>query len=90
MRISRVGAFSLGWGESLLWDDGARRLYFADCAAQTIHWLEEGQEELHTFQAPSMPTGACGARCSVVDSSRASPPRASIERSRSRSRTRRM
>ena len=57
MRISRVGAFSLGWGESLVWDDVARRLYFADCAAQTIHWLEDGQEELHTFQAPSMPAG---------------------------------
>ena len=57
MRISRVGAFSLGWGESLVWDDVARRLYFADCAAQAIHWLEDGQEELHTFQAPSMPAG---------------------------------
>ena len=34
-----------------------RRLYFADCATQTIHWLEDGQDELHTFQAPSMPAG---------------------------------
>ena len=57
MEISRVGDFSLGWGESLVWDDATRRLYFADCAAQTIHWLDDGRDELHAFKTPSMPAG---------------------------------
>jgi sugar lactone lactonase YvrE len=57
MEISRVGEFSLGWGESLVWDDERRRLYFVDCAAQTLHWLEDGHEELHTLRPGSMPTG---------------------------------
>ena len=34
MQISRVGDFTLGWGESLLWDDRRDRLYFVDCATQ--------------------------------------------------------
>ncbi|MEQ1787077.1 MAG: SMP-30/gluconolactonase/LRE family protein [Acidimicrobiales bacterium] len=57
VEISRVGDFSLGWGESLVWDDTRQRLVFADCAAQTIHWLEAGADALHTYQAPSMPAG---------------------------------
>jgi sugar lactone lactonase YvrE len=57
MEITRVGSFSLGWGESLVWDEQRQRLYFVDCAAQTLHWLDDGDDELHTYRAPSMPTG---------------------------------
>ena len=57
MELTRVGTFTLGWGESLVWDDRTGRLYFVDCLASTIHWLEDGAEELQTLEAPSMPTG---------------------------------
>src|SRR6476646_10673127 len=57
MEITRVGEFSLGWGESLVWDDERNRLYFVDCATSTLHWVEDGQEALHTLQTGSMPTG---------------------------------
>jgi sugar lactone lactonase YvrE len=54
-----VGGFALGWGESLVWDERRQRLYFADCAARTIHWLDggDGDAELGTYRPPSMPTG---------------------------------
>jgi len=52
-----VGDFTLGWGESLLWDDRAERLYFVDCAAHTLHWLEDGSDAPHTMALPSMPAG---------------------------------
>ncbi len=57
MEITRVGEFSLGWGESLVWDDERNRLYFVDCATSTLHWVQDGQETLHTLQTGSMPTG---------------------------------
>jgi sugar lactone lactonase YvrE len=57
MEISRVGEFTLGWGESLVWDERRARLYFVDCAARTLHWLDDGSDELSTFSPPSMPTG---------------------------------
>ena len=57
MRIERVGDFTLGWGESLVWDDRSERLYFVDSAAQTLHWLEEGSAELQTLRLPSMAAG---------------------------------
>jgi sugar lactone lactonase YvrE len=57
VRIERVGDFTLGWGESLVWDDRTARLYFVDCAAQTLHWVEGGDEELHTLGLPSMAAG---------------------------------
>ena len=57
MRIERVGDFRLGWGESLVWDERSRRLYFVDCAAQTLHWLDDGSDELHTLRLPSMAAG---------------------------------
>jgi sugar lactone lactonase YvrE len=57
MEISRVGEFTLGWGESLVWDEQRQRLYFVDCAAQTLHWLDEGNDELHTLTPGSMPAG---------------------------------
>ena len=57
MDITRIGEFVLGWGKSLVWDERRQRLYFVDCAAQTLHWLDDGDDELHTFKPPSMPTG---------------------------------
>ena len=57
MHIERVGDFTLGWGESLVWDERRSRLYFVDCAASTLHWLDGGAGDLRTFVLPSMPTG---------------------------------
>lgn len=57
VRVERVGNFTLGWGKSLVWDDRTSRLYFVDCAAQTLHWLEGDDDELHTFRLPSMAAG---------------------------------
>jgi sugar lactone lactonase YvrE len=57
VEISRVGEFSLGWGESLVWDGERQRLYFADCAMQTLHWIDDGDDELHTLAMPSMLAG---------------------------------
>jgi sugar lactone lactonase YvrE len=55
--MERIGDFTLTWGESLRWDDRIRRLYFVDCATQTLHWLDDGQPPLHTLNMPTMPTG---------------------------------
>jgi L-arabinonolactonase len=57
MDIAAVGDVELGWGESLVWDDRRQRLWFVDCAARTIHWLDDLDGPLGTFAAPSMPTG---------------------------------
>jgi sugar lactone lactonase YvrE len=57
VEIYRVGDFTLGWGESLVWDERRRRLYFVDCAARTLHWLDDGDGRLQTFRPPSLPTG---------------------------------
>lgn len=45
------------WGESLRWDDRRQRLYFVDCATQTLHWLEGGEPPLESFRMPSLATG---------------------------------
>jgi sugar lactone lactonase YvrE len=55
--ITRVGDFTLGWGESVRWDDRRQRLYFVDCAAQTLHWLDGASPALETMQMSSMPAG---------------------------------
>ncbi len=55
--MSFVDDVRVTWGESLRWDDRRRRLYFVDCAAQTLHWLEDAEPPLHTRQLPSVPTG---------------------------------
>ncbi len=57
MQITRVGTFSLGWGESLVWDEVRKRLYFVDCAAGTLHWLEDGATDPETLLMPSTPGG---------------------------------
>jgi hypothetical protein len=30
VQITRVGEFTLGWGESLIWDERRDRLFFVD------------------------------------------------------------
>jgi len=57
MEITCVGTFRLGWGESLVYDELHDRLYFVDCAAQTLHWLQGGEGELQTVALPSMAAG---------------------------------
>ena len=57
MELSRIGEFTLQWGESLVWDERRARLYFVDSAANTIHWLEHGSEDLQGMPVPSVPTG---------------------------------
>ena len=57
IEISRVGDVSLLWGESLRWDDRRRRLYFVDCASQTLHWLDGAEPPLESLKMPSLPTG---------------------------------
>jgi sugar lactone lactonase YvrE len=55
--ISRIGDFSLVWGESVRWDDQRGRLYFVDCGTQMLHWLDRVEPPLHSLQMPSMPAG---------------------------------
>ena len=60
--ISRVGDVSLLWGESLRWDDRRQRLYFVDCATQTLHWLDDfddldGDGDVQSLKMPSLATG---------------------------------
>lgn len=55
--IQPVADVALVWGESLRWDDRRRRLYFVDCGAQTLHWLDNAEPPLGTMQLPSLPTG---------------------------------
>jgi L-arabinonolactonase len=55
--LTRVGDFALSWGESLRWDDRRGRLYFVDCATQTLHWLEGAEPPLCSMQLPSMAAG---------------------------------
>jgi sugar lactone lactonase YvrE len=57
MEITPVGATTFGWGESVVWDERRQRLYFVDCFASTLHWLEGGEGELHGRPLSSMPTG---------------------------------
>ncbi len=57
METTRIGEFSLSWGESLCWDDQRSRLYFVDCGKQRVHWLEAGEPPLHSMQLDSVPTG---------------------------------
>ena len=56
-KITRVGDFALTWGESVRWDDQRQRLYFVDCAAHQLHWLDEAVAPLQSLALPSMPTG---------------------------------
>ena len=57
VEISRVGDFMLTWGESVRWDDRRRRLYFVDCATQTLHWLDGSEPPLESLKMPSLVTG---------------------------------
>jgi L-arabinonolactonase len=55
--LTRIGTFTLSWGESLRWDDRRQRLYFVDCATQTLHWLDKAEPSLHSMKLPTMPAG---------------------------------
>ena len=57
MNVAPVGEFRLGWGESAVWDDRVARLYFVDCAARTLHWLDGAEGDLNTLALPSMAAG---------------------------------
>ena len=57
MDISEVGDVRLGWGESVVWDDRADRVYFVDCMAWTMHWLDGDRTEARSLKLSSMPTG---------------------------------
>lgn len=57
IEIRQVGDIKLRWGESLRWDDRASRLYFADCAANKLHWLDDGGDKPGELRLGSMPTG---------------------------------
>ena len=57
MDVQRVGDFTLTWGESLVWDEQRRRLYFVDTLGMALHWLDSGDADLHTVVAPQMPSG---------------------------------
>jgi sugar lactone lactonase YvrE len=62
MNVERVGDFTLQWGESLVWDERRGRLYFVDTLGRALHWLENGSEDLHTIEAPQMPSGMVATR----------------------------
>src|SRR5918995_242414 len=55
--MTRVGDVRVGWGESLVWDERRQRLYFVDCHASTLHWLDDDDATLQTYRLSSMPTG---------------------------------
>ena len=58
MEITPVGSFTLGWGEGAVYDDRRDRLWFVDCAARTLHWLDGDDDSLQTMSLPSMATVA--------------------------------
>ena len=55
--LTRIGDFTLGWGESLRWDERRQRLYFVDCATHTLHWLDRAEPPLRSLKLPTMPAG---------------------------------
>lgn len=57
VRFERVGDVDTGWGESVIWDDRRDRLFWVDCMASSLYWLEDGSSEPDAFELPSMPTG---------------------------------
>lgn len=57
MTIQLVGDFTLTWGESVRWDDRRKRLYFVDCAARKLHWLDKSQPPLYELELAGLPTG---------------------------------
>ena len=52
--VQRVGDVWTGWGESVVWDGERDRLWFVDCAAASLLWLDGGQGPVGSFQLPSM------------------------------------
>lgn len=62
MAFEQLGDVSLTWGESLRWDDKRQRLYFVDCATQSLYWLDDGETQVGALKMPSMPAGVVIAR----------------------------
>lgn len=58
VQVTRVGDVRTGWGESAMWDDRRQRLWFVDCAAATLHWMDGGTGPVGTIPLPSMGTRA--------------------------------
>lgn len=56
MEITAVGSFTTGWGEGVIWDERRQRLWFVDCAASTLHWLDGDDPAPGTMVMPSMAT----------------------------------
>jgi sugar lactone lactonase YvrE len=40
-----------------VWDERRQRLYFVDCAARTLHWLEHGEPPLQAMPMSGLPVG---------------------------------
>src|SRR5688500_6409788 len=57
MDISRVGDFTVMWGERVRCADRRQRLSFADCASRTLRWLDGLTPPLESMKLPSLPTG---------------------------------
>ncbi|HVA02390.1 MAG TPA: hypothetical protein VMU64_01475 [Acidimicrobiales bacterium] len=58
--LTRIGAFALDWDEGLRRDDRRQRLYFVDCATQTLHWLDNAEPPLNSMTLPAMPAMPAG------------------------------
>src|SRR5215216_4342649 len=57
--MTRVGDVRLGWGESLVCDERRQRLYFVDCRASTLHWLDDDDATLQSFRSRRCLPGSC-------------------------------
>ena len=55
--VQVVDGVTTMWGESLRWDDRRQRLYFVDCGARTLSWLDGGEPPVMTMELPGTPTG---------------------------------
>ena len=53
---SKVGDFTLLFGEGLEWDEQLHRLYFVDAGACELLWLDNGSETLNKASLPSLPS----------------------------------
>lgn len=55
--ITRIGDFTLRWGESLIWDERRNRLFFVDTLGRKLCWLDDGHDTPHMLDCPQMPSG---------------------------------
>ena len=82
MDIRRVGDFTLGWGESVVWDDERDRLYFVDCAARRCTGSTAATASCGPYGRPRCrpascrPTTGASSPCSTTVSTSSIPTRA--------------